>query len=109
MVRPSTRSTLKASSVTTTLCANVVERSTGEVVIPAPQEFTVVFSHEGYDSINLGPAEATTLLQANGIEPDLRYLVIPFNVNMFGLRTIAGVKEEPVWSNPENARHSLPR
>jgi hypothetical protein len=50
--------------------------------------------------------ESTTTLKTNRVEPVLRDFVISFNVDVMGFVTIAGEKEEAIWSSFEYCWHS---
>jgi hypothetical protein len=45
-------------------------------------------------------AEASASLESDGIEPELRCIIIAFDVNVKGLAAVTSIKEESVRSNP---------
>jgi hypothetical protein len=46
-------------------------------------------------------------LEAHGLKPELRDVVIPFNMYMGWFFTIAGIKEKSVWTIPVNCWHFI--
>ena len=48
--------------------------------------------HEFLDAIDFATAKPAAALQPHWIEPELGYLVVAFNVNMFGFVAITGVE-----------------
>jgi hypothetical protein len=49
--------------------------------------------------------EATAALKANGAQPELRGIVVSFNVDMRRLIPITRVEEEAVGARPQHRRH----
>ncbi len=60
---------------------------------------------ESLDASDLGTRKPSVALQSDGVQPELRQLVIVLNMNMRRLITISCVKKEPVWSDSENGWH----
>jgi hypothetical protein len=50
--------------------------------------------------VELLTAEASTSLQPNGVEPELRHILITLDVYVRGLIAITGIEEEPVRPDP---------
>jgi hypothetical protein len=96
IVRPSSSSTVTLSSVTTTFLAVAGRISTAKVVIPLPQQILSVLLNKSVQPIDLGSTKATAALNPDRIKPELRNLVITFNVHVRGLIPIPCVKEESV-------------
>jgi hypothetical protein len=94
--RPSVRSTIKLSSVTTRLCART---SATKVLIPTPNQILNVVFHKLLNAIDFATAKTTTALQSHRIEPELGNIIVALNVDMFWLVAIAGVEEEPIRSD----------
>jgi hypothetical protein len=46
-------------------------------------------------------------LEAHGLKPELRDVVIPFNMYIGWFFTIAGIKEKSVWTIPVNCWHFI--
>jgi hypothetical protein len=57
------------------------------------------------DPVDLFPTEAAAALETNRVEPELRFAVVAFDMNVWRLARIPGVKEEPEWSHPKYGRH----
>src|SRR5437868_1037670 len=81
-VRPSSKSTTNASSLTVTLVANAARRSVAEVLIPRPHEFALVLLNERRDPVQLCTAEPTALLEPHGLQPELGPVALPLDVHM---------------------------
>lgn len=64
-----------------------------------------MFPHYGNDTCQFATLEAATLLEPYRIQPDLGAVGVSFDVHMRRLRSIAGEKEEPVWTETQNSRH----
>lgn len=58
------------------------------------------------DTIDLFAAESVAALQPNGIEPELRFTVVPLNVDVRWLTAIPSVEEEPERAYSEYGRHA---
>jgi hypothetical protein len=96
IVRPSSSSTVTLSSVTTTFLAVVGRISTAKVVIPVPQQILSVLLNKSVQPSDLGSTEATAALKPDRIKPELRNLVITFNMYVWGFIPIPCVEEESV-------------
>ena len=64
-----------------------------------------MFPHRQNDTCQFAARKAATLLEAHRIQPDLGAVGVPLNVHMWRLCSIAGEKEEPVWTETQNSRH----
>jgi hypothetical protein len=73
--------------------------------MPAPQECGFVFTHHQNDTCQFAARKAATFLGARRIQPDLGAVGISFDVHMRQPCSIAGEKEEPVWTETPNSRH----
>src|SRR5262245_10817452 len=58
------------------------------------------------DAVDLFPAEAVAALQQDEVEPELRFAVVTFHMDVRRLAPIAGVEEEPEWAHAEHGRHA---
>jgi hypothetical protein len=54
---------------------------------------------------NLRRLEATAALKANGAQPELRCIVVSFDVNVRRLVPITRVEKEAVGARPQHRRH----
>ena len=95
-VRPSLRSTVRVSSVTATPVARGVVASVAEVVIPGLKQLCRALVYEPADIANLGPPKSAAAGQPDRAEPELGDAVVPLDVNMRRLVTVARVGEEPI-------------
>ena len=68
---------------------------------PCARSFT---RSPGLPAADLGRPEAPAALEANGLQPELRSVVITLNVHVAGFPAIAGVEEEPVRPRPQHSR-----
>src|SRR5260370_30342296 len=102
--RPSLRSTIKLSSVTTSLCALV---SATKVLIPTPQQIFSTLLDELLNAIDFAAAKSATSVQSHRIEPELSNIILPLNMHMFRFVAIASVKVEPIRSNSQYGGHCL--
>jgi len=50
--------------------------------------------HQRLDITQFPPRKATASFQSDRIEPELRFIVIPCDVNMLRFAAVAGLKEE---------------
>ena len=57
------------------------------------------------DTANFCPGEATTTLQPTWIKPELREVIVTFDVNMWGFIPIPGIEEETIWPDSEYRWH----
>src|SRR5262245_42314004 len=81
-VRPSSSRTVSSSSVTLTSTARGACSSLGEVGIPAPQQRLSVLLNQPLNPANLDWLEAAATLEPNGAQPELRAVVISFDVHV---------------------------
>src|SRR5579862_8050589 len=81
-VRPSERSTANESSVVATLWAFTVCILRLKELIPTPQQNIYVLVNQFANAIQLTPAKTLIILQSHGIEPKLRLIFIPFDMDM---------------------------
>jgi len=79
--------------------------SIGEVVIPAPQQNGLVFTHHYDDTRKFAMRKAAAVLKPDGIQPDLGAIRIPLHVNVRGLSAVTGEKEASVWSDTKSGGH----
>jgi hypothetical protein len=77
--------------------------------IPAPLQLLSMLLDQPLNPPNLRGLEATAALKANGAQPELRGIVVSFNVNMRRLISISRVEEETVGTDPQDRRHLLSR
>jgi hypothetical protein len=105
MDRPSTRSTVRASSVTVICVACAGRGSAGEKVIPGPQqEFDILLDYSA-DTANFHTAETATVVQAYRSKPEFGRVDVSFDMDVWRLAAISGVEIEAVWPAPQNRRH----
>lgn len=105
-VRPSSNEITNSSSVTDTDLASAVCRvSLAEVAIPRLQEHRLVRLHQSRYAPQLCTSKTGVLMEADGTEPELRLVVIPRDVDVLRLATIARKEEKPIGPDPENCRH----
>ncbi len=104
MRRPSARETISSSSDVTTAVASGTT-STSETLIPCLNEFIAMFSYEPGYGPKLVRRKTTRLCQRWTSEPELREHVVPLNMHVTRLPTIAAEEEEPVWPQPSNRWH----
>jgi hypothetical protein len=91
--------------VTVTRWASAGRSSLGEVLIPPSTKANGVVAHQRFDAPDLGAAKAAALGSPHRIKPELDSIRIPFNVHVPRLPSVSGVKEEPIWSTPQDRRH----
>ena len=104
-VRPSTRSTTSASSVTVTRWASAARNSLCEVLIPRPTELNCVVPHQRLHAPDLGPAKTAALRQPQRVEPEFRTVRFPLHMHVPWFDSVSGVEEQPIWPCPEDRRH----
>jgi len=104
-VRPSTRSTVKVSSVTATCAACARRGSVAKVCLPGPQQsFQVLFNYT-LQSADFHSIEPVAFLQSDRAQPEFGNFLVAFDVNVGWFNTVARVEEEPVWGASEDGRH----
>lgn len=107
MVRPSTRSTVKASLLTLTECARASCFSTTEELIPTLDQALVMLLHELANPIELAPAKASAALERNRFEPEFSNHVFAPDVNMRRFASIRRDKEKAIGTYVENRGHPI--
>src|SRR5437899_12923611 len=80
-VRPSTRSTTSASSVTVTRWASAARSSLCEVLIPRPAELDCVVPHKRLHASDLGSTKTAALHEPDRIEPELGAVRVPLHLH----------------------------
>jgi hypothetical protein len=60
---------------------------------------------EPLDASDLGTGKPTVTLQPDGIKPELRQLIVVFDMHMRRLISISSIKEETVGTDSENGWH----
>jgi hypothetical protein len=98
-----------SSDVATAVASGTTVVSLAEVVIPSLPQLLFVVAHEPSDLAKLVPTEAAAASQANGTEPELGNAIVPLDVNVRGLATIAGVEKAPIGANSQHRRHRAAR
>src|SRR5262245_42226469 len=58
------------------------------------------------DSVQLFPAEAAAAFDADGIEPEFRFAIVAFDMDMRWLASIAGIEEKPQRAYSKDSRHA---
>lgn len=64
-----------------------------------------MLADQGGKSAELGAAKAATVVQANGVEPELGPALVALYVNMRRLAAFLGVEEEAVGADTQDRRH----
>ena len=108
MVRPSTRSTTRTSSVTTTRCARASVTSLGscEVLIPSPYQQFFSFDDQPLDLPQFGRTESAAAREPHRCKPTLCPIGFALDVHMRRLVPIRGVEEETVRPLSKNRWHA---
>ncbi len=99
-MRPSSRSTIRLSSVTEMLRAKVVRISVAKIFIPRSMQVFSVFHHEPVKLADLEAVESAAVLKPYGIKPEFGDFFVTFDMDMRRLIPVTSVKEEPIWPNP---------
>jgi hypothetical protein len=60
---------------------------------------------ESHDLIEFAASEIMTSFDSHWVEPNFHFRVVPFNVNMRRLSTVAGIEEKPVRTRAEDGWH----
>ena len=58
------------------------------------------------DAVNLFPPKAAAALQPDGVEPELCFASVAFDMDVRRLTPVAGVEEEPKGAYAEHGRHA---
>jgi hypothetical protein len=96
IVRPSSRSKIKLSSVTETFCAKAIRISIAKVLIPCPQQAVLILLHKSEKPIYFIAAESSAIVQPDRIEPKFGYLILSFDMHMSRLILVTGIEEKPM-------------
>jgi hypothetical protein len=64
-----------------------------------------MFENQSMNPLNLSSAETNTPLQSNWVEPELRQMILPLDVDMRRFLAVARVEEEPVRTEAQYRRH----
>jgi hypothetical protein len=78
-----------------------------EELIPTLQQFLLVLLNYLAKPIDFLAAETTAALQPHGIEPKLRFTLVPLDMDVRRLGPIAGVEKEPERALAKHCRHRL--
>jgi hypothetical protein len=105
-VRPSSRTTVSASSEQDTSTANVSLFST-KVGIPLLQKQISILEHEPSNDRQFVTSKTTVRRQCHRIEPELRITPGVRNMNVWWLTIFQAVEEEPVATDPEQCWHAI--
>src|SRR6266436_5674796 len=96
IVRPSTRSTVKASRDTFADCARASAVSIAKELMPPPQELLTMLVHELNNGIQFRATEAPGPLKGNWFQTEFRGHIIASHVNVRRLAPIQGHKEKTI-------------
>ena len=107
-VLPSSSSTVSESSSMSTLTACGTSILTAKVVIPSLHQFDLVFFDYGQNLTDFRTAEPTTIFKPDRVKPNLSDIFIGFDMDMYWLIPVAGIKETPISSDSQYCRHSNP-
>jgi hypothetical protein len=102
IVLPSARSTASESSLSVTFRAAASFRSVPEALIPFLHQHCHVLGHQDLDSAEFRPTEPVVPIQPYRFEPEFRFGIVAFHVNMSRFVPIRRVEKEPVWPGPQN-------
>lgn len=64
-----------------------------------------MLADEGGHPVEFRPPEAAAFVEADGIAPELRQILVALHVDVRRLGPVTGVEEEPVGASPEHGRH----
>ena len=65
-----------------------------------------MLADERGDPVELRTPEASALVEADRIEPELGKVLVALHVDVRRLGPVTGVEEEPVGASPEHGRHA---
>lgn len=51
------------------------------------------------------PSETGARVKSDGLQPEFRLVVIPFDMDVRGFMPVPGVKEKTIWARTQNSRH----
>src|SRR5213083_473781 len=94
IVRPSARSTTRASSETLTPWAKAVRISMTEELIPRPQESCLVCHDQPSELVQLRSAKTNTVCNSNRIQPEFGSVLVALDVHVRRFITIIRIEEE---------------
>jgi len=89
---------------TRTCLAVAVSVARLEIVIPCPHELRLVLSYETFDSTQLVRRETIAVHLPDGRQPELGYVVVASDVDMYRLTSITRKEKEPVRAASEDGR-----
>ena len=69
------------------------------------QQVLLVFLYQLRQSVDLGRAEPTAVLQADWVEPELRLFCLTCDVHMRRFAPVSREEEHSVWTIAEDRRH----
>ena len=104
--RPSTSSTVSASSLVVTRWASAGQCSIGEVLIPHPQQLRLIGAYQFQNTVDLVSSEAAAFPKAHGVQPYLGVVLLALDVNMWWFTPIARKEEETIRPNAESCWHA---
>ena len=65
--------------------------------------------YETLDIAEIRASQSSAFLLPYRIQPELGHMIVTFNVHMPRLVAISCIKEESVWTVPQDGRHLLDR
>ena len=102
--RPSARTTINSSSVTSTCRARGLG-STAKELMPSLLESLFVVCYEPREFTQLVRCEASRRGQCDGLEPELGKAAITLHMHMRRLATLIAEEEEPIRADPLQSWH----
>jgi hypothetical protein len=102
--RPSARTTVNSSSVTSTCRARGLG-STAKELMPSLQESLLVVCYEPHDFTQLMRGEAYRGRQCDGLKPELGQTAIALHMHMGRLAAFIAEEEEPIRADPLQCWH----
>ena len=64
-----------------------------------------MLNDQSLNIVEFGSRKAGTRLQENGLEPELCFAGVAFDMNVGRLVAVASVKEEAIWAGSKCSRH----
>ena len=103
-VLPSTRSTIRASSLTCMLCAMASLNSVSEILMPSPQKQSRPLRHHSLYPSDLHGAKPTAPFHVYRVQPKLCSTRFPLNAHVRRFVSVRRIEKERVRSGPKDGR-----
>ena len=98
---------MRVSSLTLTVVAAADRDSAVEILIPSVRQDLSAPLDNGLDQVDLFAGKPSTPLKPNGDEPEFRFAIVTFDMDVRRFISVTRIEEETTRSVSENGRHDF--